>query len=85
MLFSLPKILALIGVIGGVWYGFRLLEAYRSSRQDAADDSTGNDTGSTHKKSGPLDRKNAVYVMRGLPARHVAARPAPILADPYSG
>ena len=36
MLFSLPKILALIGVIGGVWYGFRLLEADRSSRQDAA-------------------------------------------------
>ena len=55
MFFSLPKILALIGVIGAVWYGFRLLEAHRKSRDDAAGDSAGKDAGSTQKKSGPLD------------------------------
>ena len=80
MLFSLPKILALIGVIGGVWYGFRLLEAYRSSRQDAADDSTGNDTGSTHKKSGPLDLEEC----RACHA-WVAGEACTRAACPYSG
>ena len=39
MFFSLPKILALVAVIGAVWYGFRLLEAHRraQSGDDAGD------------------------------------------------
>ncbi len=51
MFFSLPKILALVAVIGAVWYGFRLLEAHRKAQSgvDAV-----NDAGS-EKTGGPLD------------------------------
>ncbi|CAI8181507.1 MAG: Uncharacterised protein [SAR116 cluster bacterium] len=38
MFFSLPKILALVAVIGAVWYGFRLLEAHRKSSSDIEND-----------------------------------------------
>ena len=38
MFFSLPKILALVAVIGAVWYGFRLLEANRKSSSDIEND-----------------------------------------------
>ncbi len=47
MFFSLPKILALVAVIGAVWYGFRLLEAHR--RAQSGDDAESKKTG------GPLD------------------------------
>ena len=51
MFFSLPKILALVAVIGAVWYGFRLLEAHRKAQ--SGDDEV-NDAGS-EKTGGPLD------------------------------
>ena len=38
MFLSLPKILALLAVIGAVWYGFRLLEAHRKSSSDIEND-----------------------------------------------
>ena len=38
MFFSLPKILALVAVIGAVWYGFRLLEANSKSSSDIEND-----------------------------------------------
>ena len=47
MFFSLPKILALVAVIGAVWYGFRLLEAHRKSSSDIEKDS--------EKQRGSLD------------------------------
>ena len=51
MFFSLPKILALIGVIGAVWYGFRLLEARRKTHMDTSNE----DTPDNKKKKGSLD------------------------------
>lgn len=51
MFFSLPKILALIGVVGAVWYGFRLLEAHRKS--ESGDDT--HDPAASKKTGGPLD------------------------------
>ena len=51
MFFSFPKILALVAVIGAVWYGFRLLEAHRKAQ--SGDDAV-NDAGS-EKTGGPLD------------------------------
>ena len=38
MFFSFPKILALVAVIGAVWYGFRLLEANRKASSDIEND-----------------------------------------------
>ena len=51
MFFSIPKILALVAVMGVVWYGFRLLEAHRRAQSgaDAGDDAESKKTG------GPLD------------------------------
>ena len=51
MFFSLPKILALVAVIGAVWYGFRLLEAHRRAQSG---DAAGDDAESK-KTGGPLD------------------------------
>ena len=52
MIFSLPKLMALAGVIWAVWIGFRLLERHRGPGSDSEKQS---DQDKKHKPNGALD------------------------------
>ena len=73
MIFSLPKLMALAGVIWAVWMGFKYLERRKGGDEGA-------DSGGDQAEKGIARStlKSAASAVHGSQERPATARPAPI-------